>query len=52
MILNNKWSSFLDEELNSDNFLELHNFIDLEYKTKTIFPEYNNIFRAFNLINP
>jgi len=52
MILNKQWSSFLDEELNSINFKQLQDFIDMEYRTKTIFPKYEDIFRSFNLINP
>ena len=52
MILNKQWSSFLDEELNSTNFKNLQTFLEQEYKTKTIFPKYEDIFRAFNLINP
>lgn len=52
MTLNNKWNIFLDNELHKDYFLKLQEYIDLEYKTKTIYPEYKNIFRAFNLTSP
>ena len=52
MILNEQWSSFLDEELNSSNFKNLQHFLKQEYKLKTIFPNYADIFRAFNLITP
>ena len=52
MLLNNKWSSILDDEIKSNYFLKLHDFIELEYRTKTIFPKHENIFRAFNLITP
>ncbi|WP_455755675.1 uracil-DNA glycosylase [Sulfurimonas sp.] len=52
MKLNKQWSSFLDEEMKLDYFIELQKFVDLEYKTKTIFPPYENIFRAFNLLTP
>jgi len=52
MKLNKQWSSFLDEELNSLNFKNLKNFLEQEYKSKTIFPNYEDIFRAFNLLNP
>ncbi|MCF6310692.1 MAG: uracil-DNA glycosylase [Sulfurimonas sp.] len=52
MLLNNKWTSFLDNELQKDYFIKLQIFIESEYKTKTIFPKYENIFRAFNLIAP
>ena len=50
MNLNNDWTIFLSEELNKDYFIELQNFIENEYKTETIFPLYDNIFRAFNLL--
>ncbi|QOY55450.1 uracil-DNA glycosylase [Candidatus Sulfurimonas marisnigri] len=52
MLLNTEWSSLFDDELHSSYFKELQNFIDIEYKNKIIFPEYENIFRAFNLISP
>jgi len=52
MQLNKEWTLFLSNELKSQNFLNLHHFIENEYKTKTIFPEYENIFRAFNLLTP
>ena len=50
MILNNDWSTFLDTELQQDYFTKLVEFIENEYKTKTIFPPYKDIFRAFNLL--
>jgi uracil-DNA glycosylase len=52
MILNTQWKTFLSDELTSDYFIQLQNFVENEYKTKTIFPNYENIFRAFNLLNP
>ena len=52
MILNKQWSSFLDDEINSNNFKQLNTFVDEEYKINTIFPKYEDIFRAFNLITP
>jgi len=52
MKLNLEWSDFLDEELNSSNFKNLQIFLKEEYKLKTIFPNYEDIFRAFNLITP
>ena len=47
MKLNKEWSLFLDEELNSNTFNQLYKFINEEYKTKTLFPKFENIFRAF-----
>jgi len=52
MQLNEKWSSFLKNELQKQYFLDLQDNIKLEYKSKTIFPKYENIFRSFNLITP
>lgn len=52
MIINNTWLSFLDDEFHKDYFLQLKQFIDLEYSTKSVFPQYENIFRAFNLVSP
>jgi uracil-DNA glycosylase len=52
MYLNNEWLEFLGDELKKDYFIELQSFIDSEYKTKTIYPKYENIFRAFNLLSP
>lgn len=52
MQLNREWSLFLDEDIKSDYFIKLHKYILIEYKTKTIFPRYENIFRAFNLLLP
>lgn len=52
MLLNANWSSFLQEEINSAAFIKLQNNITYEYKTKKIFPKYEEIFRAFNLLSP
>lgn len=52
MQLNRKWASLLDSEMQKEYFTKLQNFVESEYKTKTIFPSYENIFRAFNLIEP
>ncbi|MBU0720219.1 uracil-DNA glycosylase [bacterium] len=52
MILNAQWNSFLKEEVNKNYYLKLQKIIDLEYKTKIVFPKYENIFRAFNLLSP
>jgi len=52
MQLNKKWSLFLDSELKSNYFSKLKIFIEKEYSSKTIYPHIDDIFRAFNLINP
>lgn len=50
MLLADNWSNFLSKELKSEYFLKLKDIVENEYNEKTIFPEYKNIFRAFNLI--
>ena len=50
MNLNTDWTTFLSDELHKNYFTELQNFINDEYKTTNIFPIYDNIFRAFNLL--
>ncbi|MCX6051840.1 MAG: uracil-DNA glycosylase [Campylobacterales bacterium] len=52
MVLNNDWKIFLDDELHKDYFIQLQEFIDNEYKSTTVFPKYDAIFRAFNLLSP
>jgi len=52
MLLNNEWTSFLENEMHLDYFIKLQQYIENEYKLKTVFPKYKNIFRAFNLILP
>ncbi len=46
--LNKEWKIFLKEELKSENFKKLWNFLEKEYQEKEIFPEAKNIFRALN----
>ena len=52
MNINKEWSLFLNDYFESNDFFKLENFIDKEYSLKTIFPEYDNIFNAFNLLTP
>lgn len=52
MILNNNWQIFLQDEMKKDYFIKLQQYVESEYKTKTVFPKYENIFRAFNLLLP
>jgi uracil-DNA glycosylase len=52
LLLNDEWLSFLEDELQKQYFQKLQYKINLEYKSKTIFPNYENIFRAFNLLEP
>ena len=52
MKLNKEWTSFLDTQINSNDFLIFSKYIQELYNKKTIFPRYENIFRAFNLLAP
>ena len=48
-MINKKWDIVLKDELKKEYFEKLGIFIKNEYKTKTIFPEYKNIFNALKL---
>ncbi len=50
MQLNSDWSTFLADELETPSFHQLQNFIKHEYKTAKIYPPYENVFSAFNLL--
>jgi uracil-DNA glycosylase len=52
MVLNEEWSYLLSSQMQEPYFLKLKEFVDAEYETKIIYPKYENIFRAFNLISP
>ena len=45
-MINKKWDIILKEELKKEYFKKLGIFVKKEYKTKTIFPPYKNIFDA------
>ena len=45
-MINKKWDIILKDELKKDYFKNLGIFVKNEYKTKTIFPPYENIFDA------
>lgn len=45
-MINKKWDIILKDELNKDYFKNLGIFVKNEYKTKRIFPPYENIFDA------
>lgn len=47
--LNPYWKEFLSQEFEKKYFSSLLNFVEIQYQTKTCFPEKNNIFSAFNL---
>ena len=47
IMIENDWDSALSDEFNKDYFKKIIDFIDEEYRTKTIYPPYDDIFNAF-----
>ena len=43
------WNKYLDNEFNKEYFIEMERKIDKLYKEKTIYPKYEDIFKAFQL---
>ena len=41
------WNSFIDSERKKNYYKNLEVFLKNEYKTKTIFPPYEDVFNAF-----
>lgn len=48
-MIGNDWDSALKEEFKKDYFLKINEFVDGEYRTKTVYPPYEDIFNAFKL---
>lgn len=48
LILQNDWQELLKEEINKTYFVNLKQFLQEEYETKTIYPPVNSIFQALN----
>ncbi len=45
-MINKKWDEILDSEMKKEYFKKLGIFVKNEYRTKTVFPPYQNIFDA------
>lgn len=45
-MIGNKWDKILKEEFEKTYFKDLMDFVDNEYKTKTIYPYFPNVFNA------
>ena len=45
-MIGNEWDEVLSEEFEKKYFKKIMDFIDLEYKTKTVYPPYEDIFNA------
>ncbi|MDY0232864.1 MAG: uracil-DNA glycosylase [Sulfurimonas sp.] len=52
LIKSTEWSSLVSSQIEMSYFKSLENFIEDEYKNKTIFPPREQIFRAFELVEP
>jgi uracil-DNA glycosylase len=52
MILNKEWKEFLADDLESNSFSNLMEFLNYQYKTEKVYPKYSDLFRAFNLLSP
>ena len=46
-MIGNDWDSALEDEFKKDYFLKIRDFVAEEYRTKTIYPPYDEIFNAF-----
>ena len=46
-MIGNTWDSLLNEEVNKEYFKELINYVNNEYKQKTIYPKKTEVFNAF-----
>ena len=49
VMIGNDWDEVLKDEFEKNYFIEMMEFVDSEYKTKTVYPPYENIFNAFKL---
>ena len=49
--IHESWKNELQDEFNKPYFKELFNFVESEYKETTVFPNFKNIFHAFDLCN-
>jgi len=48
-MIGNDWDLALKEEFKKDYFLKINEFVEGEYRTKTVYPPYEDIFNAFKL---
>lgn len=47
--INNGWKPFFEEQIKQEYYKELMSFVENEYKTRTIYPPKENVFKAFEL---
>ena len=46
-MIGNDWDAVLEDEFKKDYFLKIKDFVGEEFKTKTVYPPYDEIFNAF-----
>ena len=46
------WNEYLKDEFKKDYFVKMKNFLNEEYKNKTIFPPNESVFTIFDKISP
>jgi len=51
MILEKSWLEFMHDEMQKAYFLSLKEFINNAYATSEVYPKYENLFGAFNLLS-
>jgi uracil-DNA glycosylase len=49
IFLESEWKEVLADYMQSDNFIELSQFVEKEYATKEVFPKQEDVFKAFSL---
>jgi len=47
--IDSSWKKALEKEFSKTYWEDLTNFVRMQYKTETVFPQGNNIFHAFDL---
>ena len=47
--IDNDWKDFLDSEQQKEYYKRLREFLEVEYKTKTVYPPSDSIFKAFEI---
>lgn len=50
-LIRKSWFELLKDELTSESYINLSNWLEKEYKNKTIYPKPENVFNALNLVS-
>ena len=49
-LITKNWYEKLKEDFETEEYKKLEQFLNIEYQTKTIYPEPKNVFNAMNLV--